>query len=76
MYSPEERKAAKLKTLTSFLREEPFLSLSSDKIQAIEAAINTAYDAGKGSIDEILTNTLINVNYNIEHGGYGTYKKR
>lgn len=76
MYSPEERKAARVKKLTAFLREEPFLSLSADNIQIIEAAIGTAYDAGKNSIDEILTDTLANLNFNIEHGGYGTYKKR
>lgn len=76
MHSPEERKAATLKKLTAFLREGKYLQWSYEDVKAIEQAIETAYDAGKNSIDEVITETIKNVNYSIENGGYGTYKKR
>ena len=76
MLTPEERKAAALKRLTSFLREGKYLSWNIQDIQRIEAAIEAAYDIGKNSTDEPLTEALKNLHFHIANGAYGTYKKR
>ena len=76
MLTPEERKAATLKRLTSFLREEKYLEWNSADILKIEKAIETAYDLGKNSTDEPLTEAINNLHFHIKNGAYGNYKKR